>query len=358
MRRAVWRRISIRLRGAACLAIALLASACGSSPPTPDRFTVSPFGVHRGVAYSSWKAGEYASPESDATLTEVVHPLGVNWLSVVVTCYQDTVTATGIDCASDGTATDADLAHVIRTAHRLGMRVMLTPHIDPRTYPAQWRGDIDFGNDAVAWRVWFANYTTFIARYASLADTAGAEAFVVGTELQGTTRHETEWRTIVRAVRERYRATITYAANHGEENRVQWWDAVDVIGVDGYYPLTQRNDPTLAELRMAWKPIVSRLGDLARKWNRPVLLTEVGYQSLDGTNQTPWNVREGSLDLYEQALCYQAVFDEFVGQAWFLGFFWWDIKPQRRQGGQFDGDYTPIGKPAENVLRGNYMRPP
>lgn len=351
------RRASILARIAACLAIALLA-ACGSPPPGPDRFVVPPSAFQRGVAYSSWTAGEFGSPESDATLTEVVHPLGVNWISLVVTCYQETVTTTEIDCTSGGTATDADLAHAVRIARRLGIKVMLTPHIDPRDYPAHWRGDIDFGKDSAAWRRWFANYTAFISRYASLAYAMGADALVVGTELQGTTGRETEWRAIVRAVRERYKGTITYAANHGEESRVQWWDAVDVIGVDGYYPLTRRNDPTLAELRAAWRPIVTQLRDLARKWNRPVLLTEVGYQSRDGANQTPWNAREGSVDLYEQALCYQAVFDEFAGHSWFLGLFWWDIRPQRQQGGGSDGDYTPVGKPAADVLRVNYSRPP
>ncbi len=34
---------------------------------------------------------------------------------------------------------------------------------------------------------------------------------------------------------------LLYAANHGNELFVQWWDAVDIIGVDAYYPLAITN---------------------------------------------------------------------------------------------------------------------
>jgi glycosyl hydrolase family 113 len=267
------------------------------------------------------------------------------------------LTRTRIDCRSSGTATDDDLTHAINVAHTHGIKVMLAPHIDPRDYPAHWRGDINFGNDAAAWRDWFAGYTAFITHFAALARMTGADALVVGTELQGTSMHASEWRAIVTAVRRLYPGTLTYAANHGEEASVQWWDALDVIGVDGYYALTQRDDPTLEQLRAAWRPIVDRLRDLTRTWQRPLLLTEIGYQSRVGTNRAPWGVDTTIGDMQEQAACYQAVFDNFADQRWLLGIFWWDIPPTRDQGGPSDTDYTPIGKPAA-VLRGNFMHAP
>ncbi len=30
-------------------------------------------------------------------------------------------------------------------------------------------------------------------------------------------------------------------ANWGNEDNVQWWDAVDVVGVDAYYPIAPSN---------------------------------------------------------------------------------------------------------------------
>jgi hypothetical protein len=235
---------------------------------------------------------------------------------------------------------------------------MFAPHIDPRDYPAHWRGDIDFGTDTAAWRAWFAAYTGFITHYATLARVTEADAFTVGTELQGTSGHTSEWRDIIRAVRLLYPGTLTYAANHGEETSVQWWDALDAIGVDGYYALTEQNDPTLAQVRDAWKPIVARLAALAARWQRPVLLTEIGYQSRDGTNRAPWGTDTATVDAQEQATCYQAVFDAFAGQTWLLGMFWWNILPQHDQGGPSDTDYTPIGKPAAAILQANFQHPP
>jgi hypothetical protein len=190
--------------------------------------------------------------------------------------------------------------------------------------------------------------------YATLARVTGAEAFVVGTELQGTSGHASEWRGIIRAVRLLYPGMVTYAANHGEETSLQWWNALDAIGVDGYYALTQENDPTLTQLHDAWRPIVKQLAALATRWQRPVLLTEIGYQSRTGTNQAPWGANTTTVDLQEQANCYQAVFDAFTGQPWFLGMFWWNVLPRRDQGGPSDTDYTPIGKPAASVLQGNF----
>jgi hypothetical protein len=39
----------------------------------------------------------------------------------------------------------------------------------------------------------------------------------------------------------RYSGPLLYAANHGNEGSVAWWDAVDIIGVDAYYSLDPSN---------------------------------------------------------------------------------------------------------------------
>ncbi|HEY8598632.1 MAG TPA: hypothetical protein VIL85_09390 [Thermomicrobiales bacterium] len=312
----------------------------------------------RGVAYVSFRAGEYREAASDATLAEYVRPLGANWLGLVVTCYQETLTATAIDCDSPRTPTDADLAHAIGVAHRLGMRVMLKPHVDTPDAPVRWRGDIGFGADEASWRAWFASYSALIARYATLARAHAVEYLVVGTELVGTSHRDRDWRAVVAAARVRYPGPLTYAANHGEEAHVQWWDALDAIGVDAYYPLTESDHPTVEQLRAAWRPIVDRLGALSRRWGRPVILTEIGYQSRRGTNRTPWDSGTMPVDLRAQADCYQAVFDAFAGQPWWLGVFWWAIEPGRYQGGAYDGSFTPLNKPAQEILRTNYAGGP
>lgn len=322
--------------------------------PSPTLAPLSDF--QKGVVYTAWWHGEYSAAESDETLAQLIKPMGVNWISIVVTCYQDTITSTEIQCLPDTrTPTDADLKHVIRQAHQLGLRVMLKPHIDISNDDGHWRGEIGFGDDEAEWKAWFANYAEFISHYARLAQAAGVDYFVIGTELVETSGRAGHWRTLVRTIRGIYSGPITYASNWDEVWDVTWWDAVDAIGVDAYYPLTLIDHPTVAELKEAWMPIVSRMGQFSTVWDRPIIFTEIGYRSVEEANQQPSD--PVAINLQEQADSYQAVFEAFKGQTWWHGVFWWNWTPDLEQGGPQDNDYTANNKPAENILRLNYGAP-
>ncbi len=309
--------------------------------------------VMRGIQYATWWHGEYAMPESDATLAQKVVPLGANWLSVLVTCYVQTITSTTIDCASDSTPTDDDLRHVIAQAKANGLKVSLKPHIDVRDANA-WRGQIGEGMTATNRAAWFAAYRGVILRYAALAQETRADLFVVATELTTLSEYAAQWRSIVQAVRGTYTGPLTYAANWGEEWYVPWWDVMDYIGIDAYYPLTDHGSPTVAELKAAWGQHLPQIAQLSQQWGKPVLFTEAGYQSQRGTNITPWSATSGVLDLQEQANCYTALLETFRDQPWWRGVFWWEADVIRAQGGPENMHFTPINKPAAEVLRAYY----
>ena len=306
----------------------------------------------KGISYAAWWPGLYSLPESDISLAHLAET-GANWISLIVTCYQDTISSTNI-YPSDGTPTDEDLVHVLDRAHALGLKVMLKPHLDLWNDPAHWRGQIGpaFGTEA-EWQEWFASYLAFIKHYAKLAAAHGADQFCLGTELQGTSHREADWRNIAAGVRSLYAGPLVYAANHSsEETSLAWWDALDFIGVDTYYPLANKNNPTLAELKAAWQPHVSTLAGLVSRWQKPLLVTEIGYRSLDGAASHPWDWQiAGAVDLKEQADCYQAAFESLYNQPWLAGIFWWSWGPDPLEGGPYDTGYTPHDKPAEDVLR-------
>jgi len=313
----------------------------------------------RGISYAAWWPGLYSDPDSDISLAHLAET-GANWISLIVTCYQDTLSSTTI-YASPGTPTDDDLIHVIRQAHALGLRVMLKPHVDLWNDPSHWRGEIGTGFKSEAeWSDWFASYRSFIEHYADLASTHGADQFCVGTELEGTSRRAEDWRRVVAGVRARFFAPLVYAANHsGEETSLAWWDAVDIIGVDAYYPLANRNNPTLSELKAAWRPHVSTLANLATVWHKPIILTEIGYRSLDGAASHPWDWQiSGTVDLKEQADAYKAAFESVYNQPWFAGVFWWSWGTDPLEGGPLDDGFTPHDKPAEDALRSWFGAPP
>ncbi|MDW8031733.1 MAG: endo alpha-1,4 polygalactosaminidase, partial [Candidatus Bipolaricaulota bacterium] len=307
----------------------------------------------RGISFAAWWRDQYSSPAADQALEELA-ATGATWISLIVTCYQEAVSSTEIQCLTDSrTPTDADLIHAIQKAKSLGLKVMLKPHVDLNNDPDHWRGDINFGDDEAAWAAWFASYENFIVHYAQLAQAHNVDQFCVGTELQGTTHRETQWRQIISAVRSVYSGPLVYAANPPNEYyTIQFWDALDFIGVDAYYPLTNTTNPTIADLIAGWQEPLAQLQALSQQWNKPVLFTEVGYRSVDGANITPWDWSSpGAVDLQEQADCYQALVSVVQGRPWLRGIFIWVWYTDPDQGGPNDTSYTPHNKPAEAILR-------
>jgi len=310
--------------------------------------------AQNGIGYVSWWPGEYSHPDSDLSLTNL-RATGATWISLLVTWHQDTCSSTTI-YAGRSTPTDADLAHAISTAHRLRLKVMLKPHVDPAD--DQFRGLIAFDSEA-EWAAWFDSYRQFIYHYADLAQSNGVEQFSVGCELDATTPRTSEWRQTIAGVRARFDGTLTYACNAEWEVLVEWWDALDYIGVDAYYALTNRDAPTLQELKTAWVPHVSVLRALAARWGKPILLTEIGYCSKDGANRRPYDWETpGDVDLQEQADCYRAAFESFNRQPWLAGMYWQDFSVDPFHGSECDTGYTPHNKPAEDVLRAWYGAAP
>jgi uncharacterized lipoprotein YddW (UPF0748 family) len=327
--------------------------------PRLDLWALSPEAeFQKGMSYAAWWQSLYQTLVADRSLRNLA-PTGAKWISLVVTGYQETIASTTITRLLQMTPADEDLVHAIARAHSLGMKVMLKPHVDLSNDPGHWRGEIGFDNEA-DWSAWFTSYREFIYHYAELAESNGVEQFCVGTELVGTSQREDDWRAVIAGVRARFSGSLTYAANHsGEEAQIQWWDAVETIGVDAYYALTDKDDPTLDELKAAWTPHMTTLANLAATWGKPIVFTEVGYRSVDGTNRHPWEWwSEGTIDLQEQAACYQAVFETFWHQPWFAGTYWWYWSTDPELGGADDGDYTPHGKDAEEVLRTYYLSEP
>lgn len=304
-----------------------------------------------GISYARYNAGEYQRADSDQTVEELANT-GAEWINIVVTQYQYDLNTTDI-YPTGNTPTDEDLIHVINEAQSVGLKVMLKPHIDIQSNPREWRGRIGRDFSEQQWSDWFASYRNFMGHYADLATEQGVDQLILGTELVSTVQREGQWREVIAHVRGRFSGPLTYSANHsGEETSINWWDALDYIGVSGYYDLTDKTNPSISELKVAWQPHVATLQDLHNRWNKPILFTEVGYRSSDGNNRHPWCYWcDEAVDLQEQADGYRAYLEVFYDQPWFAGaYFWgWHISPFRS--GPCDAGYSPYDKPAENIMR-------
>lgn len=312
----------------------------------------------RGIAYIATHRNEYASAQSQRALDELF-ATGANYISLLVTWYQTDVASLAI-ARTASTPTDEELAFVIAYAHAHGVKVLLKPQVDFSNDTEHWRGQIAFDNQA-DWQAWFASYQNFILHYARLAQAHGVEEFSVGTELVATTTRTADWRAIIRAVRKEYTGLLTYSANHsGEELQVRFWDDLDFIGVNVFYHLTNYRTPTLEQLEEGWELPIERLTTLHNEFpDKPIIFTEVGYPSMDLANVWPWDwLRHGAVDLNEQALLYQALFETWwhhPQRKWFRGMFIWNWRTDPEQGGMDDIGYTPHGKPAEDILKYYYQ---
>ena len=199
---------------------------------------------------------------------------------------------------------------------------------------------------AAEWDAWFASYSAFAKHYAAIAADEDVEMFSVNCELYCPNKQASRWRKIVKSVRETYGGRLTVSQIAGHERELTWWDAVDVIGIDAYY---KNSGTTVEEIAFEWAGPISIARGLHRQYNKPVAYTEVGMCSGKcSRTHTP-----STSDYYHHAAQYQAVFEAFRNESYFLGAFWWnwDTDP-----GVFSHDdcLTPQAKPAEDVLRKYY----
>jgi hypothetical protein len=337
-------------------------------PPPPSLSPLDAF--MKGMAFCDWNPydepsfGYYRPPGTDKSLQNLADT-GVNWISLLVRVNQETIRSTTISSNSTVTVKDSDLIRVVNLAHNIGIRVALVPCIQLSNDPDHWWGEIgtSFASET-QWQEWFTSYREFINHYATFAQEAEVDLFYVGSELPGVTHREDDWRRVVQEVRERYTGLISYDSVHwgrpqGECARIKWWDAVDYVATDVWYTLTNKNDPTLEELKQAWiqKGFLAELESLANNFNKPFIISEIGYDSKDKTNFEPglaW-LREGSVDLQEQADCYQAALETLWGQPWLKGIFWWQWFAETYTGGPNDNGGTPWRKPAEEILKKYYL---
>lgn len=306
--------------------------------------------LYRGFSYTPWSRDALLDPGSDQSILNMKAD-GVNAVALNVWWFQDNEGSSSItEDFTRYSASQESVRRAIRFMHSVGLKVLLKPMVDCRN--GRWRGEI---RPSAAW---FAAYRTFITLWASIAREEDAGAFCVGCEFVKTDSWAKEWRQVVSAVRTVYPGPLTYAANHGSEDAVKWWDAVDFIGIDAYYPLTACKDPTPAELKEAW---MSRSKSI-KSWRdshwpaMTVVFTEVGYRSADGANRAPWDYSSiWGLDLQEQADCYEALFSTLWNQTWWAGAFLWNWETDPLAGGPSDTGYTPHLKTAEQVVRSYYL---
>jgi hypothetical protein len=317
--------------------------ALAAAPPLPAHLPYAGLYFHKGVNFTAEWPDVYGSLGARQAL-EALPRYGVNAVALVPYGFASREDPRIAIPGSRGSwESDEGVEYLSRIAHQLGVRVLLKPQlwVGGRSYP----GELEFRDDA-ARRAWFEQYRRFVEHYARLAARIHADVLCIGVELIRMTPYEREWRGLIARARELYPGPLVYAANWGAEfESVAFWDALDYIGLNNYYPLPDD---------LATAAVVARIEAVQRRAGRPVIFTEAGFSSYESPHRRPWDESPRRISLEDQARCYEAVFRAFYERPWFAGMYWWKVGTNRG-GGPSDGSHTPWGKPAMQVVARWYL---
>jgi hypothetical protein len=284
------------------------------------------------------------------------------------------------------TKTDEQMKDLISKAKMKGFKIFLKPVVvsfakGPGRDPAC---HLKMSN----WDSWFNDYTTFAVHFGKLAQETGVDMYAFGTELDiatdpqhfigiGPSKPTERWRKIIKEIRKVYSGKLTFSVSCSVDvnkldfpcnspDGVKFWDDLDYIGFEPYFSITQKPNPTIADIKNAFgsaldSPKITRAKQLSDKYKKPIVFTEFGIDSYKGsTHYRLQKPAEYQVDLQEQADQFEGIMQAVEERPWIAGMHvwaWYLIKPGEDIGWQLkdsNGDFN--GKPGGQVLKKWYSK--
>lgn len=328
----------------------------GMPPPNPA-------GTSCAMSFDHiWSGGATTggySAQSEQSLEEL-HLLGIRAVTFMPTGWMETLRSVKIEDHPDRFL-DTHVAQMrkdARKAKQLGMKLMIKPHI--LVGSGKWVANANPDQDRGGWAAWFASYETFIGFWARFAEQVGADYFCAGTELRRSALEQPQrWRAMLTRIRKSFSGRWTYTAHFDSPEKVTFWNHLDLVGVAMFGPLADHSYPTPAELKDSAEVWLDRYERLARKYQLPLMLTEVGFSNRARTAMEPWKwpsrlpaPEHSALGDLQQRQAYEAIISTFGHSPEVEALFWWkwfdDAAYQETREGV---GFSPRGKPALEALR-------
>ena len=251
--------------------------------------------------------------------------------------------------------TRAGAKQYIEELRKKQIKIMIKPQI--WVWKGEFTGFIKMKTEE-NWKALEDSYSSFILEYAELAEEVSAEMFCIGTELEAFVKNRPDyWSDLIKQIKTVYKGKLTYAANWDEFKRTPFWNQLDYIGVDAYFPVSDKKTPTTEDCLEGWKKHKPIIKSLSEKYNKPILFTEYGYRSVDYSGRKPWvsdhTMRDVNLEA--QVNTTKALFETFWKEDWFAGGFVWKwFHKHDKVGGEDNPMFTPQNKPAEAIISAYY----
>lgn len=248
-----------------------------------------------------------------------------------------------------GGENDESVAHSVFKAHEMGMFSVLKPQV---FVGGSWPGGIEMPTDT-DWDMFFDYYYKWIRHYAFLAEIHGVDALCLGVEFtKATLSRPHAWRRMIQKTRGLYSGQLTYAANWGEEfENIEFWDDLDFIGLNSYYPLSKKDNPTDEELALKFDTIKTRIKTVHERFKKPIVFTEIGFRSIDTPWKNPHAEADESINQEAQQRCYEIIFEGIRNEPWCQGVLWWKYPSYLEYRGIENNAFTPNNKLADETVR-------
>lgn len=337
------------------------ALAAPTLPPRAGAWTESGVGTVRGVTVGPIESALHPNrgygTDACARSIDEARRMGATWVSFTPFGRVWDLTPSGISTTFEAPYTENRVAvqKAVEQAHRAGLKVMLVPHLWVES--GGWRALIDPGDDP-EWTQFARSYRDFVLGWARLAGETGVEMFSVGVELRSwlTTERAPSFVPIVRDVRSVYSGLVTYAGNWDDVEDTVILGELDVIGINAFYPLADKDGASRAELMEGGKRVRDKLAKLAKSWQKPVMFTEFGYTTRKNPAIKPWEwpdkMKDVQVDELAQAEAYYSLLSGLIDEPAFAGFFVWRVYADPLDMSQeAEWGFSPRGKVAELVLR-------
>jgi hypothetical protein len=245
------------------------------------------------------------------------------------------------------------IKETIKLAKEKGLKVLLKPQVWGHGW---WTGDYHFDSEA-DWKKWEKDFATYTMYYAKLATEFNVDLFCFATEFKTSISLRSDfWLTLIDQIKKEYSGPLTYAANWDNFTDIPFWERLDVVGINAYFPLLANQTPETPKLIEAWKPHKKTIATFYAKIQKPILFTEYGYLSVDGCGFNTWDlegkIKQLSVNQQAQANALEALYQSFWNESYWQGGFLWKWFPNMEgHEGYPEKDYTPQGKIAEQTVR-------
>ncbi|MFN0048327.1 MAG: glycoside hydrolase family 113 [Cytophagales bacterium] len=252
--------------------------------------------------------------------------------------------------------TKIGLIEEIKRARANKLKVMIKPHF--WVINKGWVGDFDLsGKKKIEWENNYKDYLLFLA---DLSDSLDIEMLCIGTELKTYTKnHPQFFIELIGETRKLYKGKLTYAANWDEYKYVNFWDKLDYISIDAYFPLSDKKTPEITELELEWKNITVDLKNFSFKLDKKIIFTEYGYRSINCAANKQWEFEKTpkteQINFMAQTNAYAAFYNTVWKEQCIAGGFLWKWYNEYNLD-KNNSDYTPQQKPVLQLIKTHYAK--